>query len=130
MVTVGPDPLGQLQDAELKRKCRPLIRANIISALLNADQPFDNSCQITLDSDRIFLLRGEGAVCLDVDIEYTSIAETLYFIPIMLDASGEACQHYRKGITICGLVVMRDGDGRPGFFKRFGAWEIIFNVGS
>jgi hypothetical protein len=131
LVPVGPDPLGQLQDAKLKIKCGPLIRGSVASALLNGfDQPFDNSYQIRLSNDEIHLLRGEGAVRADVKIEYTSIAETLYFLPILIDASGDTCLHYRRGITVCGLVVMRAGDGRPGLFKRFGAWEIIFNVGS
>ena len=48
----------------------------------------------------------------------------------MLDSFGKNALHYRKAITMCGLVVMRASDGRPGFFTRFGAWEIIFNVGS
>jgi hypothetical protein len=131
LVHVGLDLLGQLQDAKLKIKCGPLIRGSVISALLNKfDQPFDNSYQIRWSSDQIHLLRGEGAVRTDVKIEYTSIAETLYFLPILIDASGDTCLHYRRGITVCGLVVMRAGDGRPGLFKRFGAWEIIFNVES
>jgi hypothetical protein len=114
--------LGQLQDAKLKIKCGPLAKTTAVSALLNDfDRPFDNGYQIRLNKDRTFLLRGEGAVCADVEVDYTSLADKLYFMPVLIDPSGDTCLHYRRGITICVLAVMKDGEGRPGTFRRFGA---------
>jgi hypothetical protein len=130
LVPVGPDPLGQLQAAHLEIDCGPLIRGNVIASLLNDfNQPFDNSYQ-DMKSGNTFLLRGEGEVHLDLEIKYESMAESLYFLPISIDTSGDGCMYYQTGVTMYGLVVIKADCDRLGIFKYFGAWEIIFNVGS
>jgi hypothetical protein len=128
---VGPDPFGQLQAAHLEIECGPLIRGNVIASLLNDfNQPFDNSFQIGLKPGKTFLLRGEGEVHPDLEVKYESVAESLYFLPISIDTSGDECLHYQTGVTMHGLAVIKENCDRLGVFKRFGAWEIIFNVGS
>jgi hypothetical protein len=87
------------------------------------------SYKIHLDDGKTFLLRGEGQIHTDLEIKYQSVAENLYFLPILIDRNTE-CLHYRTGVTMYGLVVTRANSDRPGIFKRFGVWEIIFNVGS
>ncbi|KUJ11207.1 HET-domain-containing protein [Mollisia scopiformis] len=127
---VGPDPLGQLQAAHLDIETGPLIRGNVIASLLNDfDQPFDNSYQTELDG-KTFLLRGEGQVSPDHKIEYESVADSVYFLPLSVDNSGDEVMHYKTGVTMYGLVVTKADCDFPGVFKRFGAWEIIFNVES
>lgn len=131
LVPVGPDPLGQLQGANLDVQCGPLIRGSLIVSLLNDfDRPFDNSYPIRLNDGKTFLLRGEGEIHADLEIKYQSVAESLYFLPILIDTNTDGCLHYRTGVTMYGLVVTRADSDRPGIFKRFGVWEIIFNVGS
>lgn len=97
LVPVGPDPFGQLQGASLDVQCGPLIRGSLIVPLLNDfDRPFDNSYKIHLEDGKTFLLRGEGQIHADLEIEYQSVAEYLYFLPILIDANAE-CLHYRTG---------------------------------
>ena len=130
LVPAGPDPLGQLQNASLDVQCGPLIRGSLIVSLLNDfERPFDKSYKIHLDDGKTFLLRGEGQIHTDLESKYQNEAENLYFLPILIDTNTES-MHYRTGVTMYGLVVTRANSDRPGLFKRYGVWEIIFNVGS
>jgi hypothetical protein len=131
LVPVGPDPLGQLQAAHLEIDCGPLIRGNVIASLLNGSKlSFDNSHQRNLKSGKPFRMRAEGEVHSDLEIQFERVAESLYLLPISIHTSGDRDPHDQTWATMYGLVITKAGCDRLGVFKRFGAWEINFNVGS
>ena len=131
LVPVGPDPLGQLLAAHLEIDCGPLIRGSVIASLLNgAKVPFDNPHQRNLKSGKPFRMQAEGEVHSDLEVPFETVAESLYLLPISIETSGDLDLHDETWVTMYGLVVTKAGCDGLGVFKRFGAWEINFNVGS
>jgi hypothetical protein len=133
LVPVGPDALGQLQDAKMRLRCVPIIKGNVILKLLDASsKPRNDTYNVPYQEDLDVPIGVFCDVYPDHDMEDKNIIGTLYFLPVLAGENEQADRSvrwgYPKAASIIGLILQRADERGPGYFTRFGACYITHNV--